>query len=366
MLQHHYLYLQTKKRNMKSKKLQFIYLLAFCSIAYFVFSSSSGGITGQAASGCGGGGCHTAGNTTITLTGIPATYVYGTTYVCTLNVTNMSKAAAGFDLTVNIGTLTAGAGTQLSGSTEIFHNAPKMAISGTTTWTFNWTAPASGGALNVAVAGNAVDNTGTSANDAFATSSFSFAAPAGAAAPTIANATATSITQNSAVVNADVTANNAATTASIEYGLTASYGSTASMTPASITGNTPTPATGNISGLNAGTLYHYRVKAVNASGVTTSADATFTTLVAASVNSIEKTSIEVFPNPVVDYIMYRNMENQGNVSFSIVSVNGASQNVQIEKLNNGNYKIQTNSLANGNYVLLMELDGKKYVHHFSK
>lgn len=57
---------------MKSKKLQFIYLLAFCSIAYFVFSSSSGGITGQAASGCGGGGCHTA-KYHHYLTGIPAT-----------------------------------------------------------------------------------------------------------------------------------------------------------------------------------------------------------------------------------------------------------------------------------------------------
>ena len=347
---------------MKSKKLQFIYLLGFCTIAYFVFSSWSSGITGKAATGCGGNGCHVAdNNTVITFSGIPATYVYGTTYTCTLTVTNAAKVAAGFDLTVNVGTIDTiiGQGTKLNGTTEIIHNEKKMAgAGGITNWTFEWIAPANGGPLNVFVSGNAVDGNFQPSNDAFATNSFSFAAPAAAAAPTIANVTATSITTTSAVVNADVNANNAATSAIIEYGLTASYGSNSPMTPASITGNMPTAATGNISGLSPGTLYHYRVKATNASGVTSSADATFTTLVPASVNSIEKTSIEVFPNPVVDYIMYRNNENQGDVQFSIVSVNGAAQKVQIEKISNGNYKLQTNSLANGNYVLIMELEGK--------
>ncbi len=351
---------------MKSKKLQFIYLLGFCAIAYFVLSSSSGGINGQAASGCGGPGCHTAGNTTISLTGIPATYVYGTNYTCTLTVTNMAKAAAGFDLTVSLGTLTAGAGTALNGTTEIRHNAPKLAISGATTWTFNWTAPANGGPLTVLVSGNAVDNLGNQNNDAFASTSFNFAAPVAAASPTITNVVATSITQNSAVVNADVNANGANTTALIEYGPTAAYGSTSPMTPASIVGNSPTAATGNITGLSSNTLYHYRVKATNAQGITTSADATFTTLIPASINSIDETSIQLFPNPVVDYLMYQNKENQSDVNFTIVSVSGATQKVQIEKIANGNYKIQTAHLAAGNYVLKFEFNGKNYYHHFSK
>ena len=78
------------------------------------------------------------------------------------------------------------------------------------------------------------------------------------------------------------------------------------MTQASIVGNSPTAATGNITGLSSNTLYHYRVKATNAQGITTSADATFTTLIPASINSIDETSIQLFPNPVVDYLMYQN------------------------------------------------------------
>lgn len=354
---------------MKSKKLQFIYLLGFCTLTYFIFSSSSGGVTGKATSGCGGNGCHTAGNTTINLSGIPATYVYGTTYTCTLAVTNIAKVAAGFDLTVNLGTIQTitGQGTTLFGTTELHHSAPKLdSIPGTAFWLFKWTAPASGGQLIVNVAGNAVDNTGTSSNDFFGTNQFTFAAPAVATSPTVTNVSINGITSTGATVNASVNANGSNTTAVIEYGLTAAYGSSTAMTPSPITGITPTAATGNITGLTPNTLYHYRVKATNAGGITSSTDATFTTLNAASVNSIEQSNIEIYPNPVIDYLMYNNKANPNNVQFTIIAVNGTSQLVQIEKISNGNYKIQTNTLATGNYVLLMELDGKKYYHHFSK
>ncbi len=356
---------------MKSGKLRFIYLLGICTMAYFIFSSNSGGITGKAASGCGGAGCHTqSASTTITLLGIPSPYVHGTAYTCTLAVSNMSKAKGGFDLEVNVGTLSviAGQGTQLSGTDEILHNTPKTAISGVSAWTFTWTAPASGNTdLIVNVAGNAVDGNNASSNDAFNTDQFTFTAPAaGLTPPTITNVVSTNINQVSATVNADVNANNKNTTAVIEYGLTAAYGSTQPMLPASITGGTPTAATGTIGSLTPNTLYHYRVKATNADGITTSTDATFTTQTPASVSSIEKMGIEVYPNPVIDYLIYSNKENQGNVDFSIISVNGVKQKVNIEKIANGNYKVQTAALASGNYVLLMELNGKKYYHHFSK
>ncbi len=353
---------------MKNKKLQFIYLLCLCSMIYFVFSSNSGGITGKSQSGCGGPGCHTgSNNTTMTVTGIPgAGFVAGTTYTLTLTVSNPSKAQAGFDLSVDLGTLTAGAGMALNGTQELRHTTPKAAISGNTTWTFNWTAPAAGNSLNIFVAGNAVDGTGGSNNDEFDTDAFNFTAAAVAAAPTISNVSVNGITTNGATVNAQVNANNANTTAVIEYGLTAAYGSTANMTPAPITGNTPVAATGNITGLNPGTLYHYRVKGTNSGGISTSADGTFTTLVPASVNSIEKTTFELFPNPVSDFLFYQDKENSHDVSFTVLGVNGARYSVDIEKTGNGRYTISTANLAAGNYVLMMECNGKKYSQHFAK
>ncbi|MCC7029665.1 MAG: hypothetical protein IT257_05110 [Chitinophagaceae bacterium] len=354
---------------MKSKKLQFIYVLCFCTVAAFLFSSNSGGITGKSQSGCGpAGGCHNGSqNTTMTVTGIPgAGFVAGTTYPLTLTITNASKIRAGFNLTVDIGTLAAGAGMALNGTQELRHTTPKAAAANNTTWTFDWTAPAAGSTLNVFVAGNAVDFTGGSNNDEFDTDAFTFNAAAAALSPTVTSVTATSITTSGATVNAQINANNSNTGAIIEYGTTVSYGSTANMTPNPVTGNTAVAATGNITGLNAGTLYHYRVKATNANGITSSADATFTTLVPANINSIEKTGIELFPNPVADFLFYKNKESQSDVRFVIMGVNGTTQAVNIEKLANGHYKLQTTALAAGNYVLVMELDGKKYYHHFAK
>jgi hypothetical protein len=354
---------------MKSTKLNFIYVLCFCTVSYFLFSSNSGGITGKSQTGCGpAGGCHNGSqNTTMTVTGIPgAGFVAGTTYPLTLTVTNASKVRAGFNLTVDIGTLTAGAGMALNGTQELRHTSPKAAVANNTSWTFDWTAPAAGSTLNVFVAGNAVDFTGGSNNDEFDTNAFTFNAAAAAQSPTVSSVTATNITTAGATINAQINANNSNTGAIIEYGLTVSYGSSTNMTPNPVTGNTPVAATGNITGLNAGTLYHYRVKATNANGVTSSPDGTFTTLVPAGLNSIEQTGIELFPNPVTDYLFYQNKTDHGDVQFMISGINGASQHVNIEKLDNGHYSLQTNTLAAGNYVLIMELNGKKYYHHFSK
>lgn len=164
---------------MKSKKLLFSALLMAGGLFTFLTLTSTGnassGVMGASTTGC---SCHGSANsaTTIEITGIPATgWVAGTAYSVTLAVKNSTKAAAGFDLTVTGGTISgAPANTMLMGGTEIHHTAPKLAASGSTTWAFTWTAPASGSSVTFNVAGNAVNNTGNQNGDEWALASLVF------------------------------------------------------------------------------------------------------------------------------------------------------------------------------------------------
>lgn len=98
-----------------------------------------------------------------------------------------------------------------------------------------------------------------------------------AAPPTAVTNAATNITTNSATLNGTVTANNATTTVTFEWGTTTAYGNTANATPSTVNGSTATAVSANISGLTTGTTYHFRVKAVNAGGTSYGNDMTFTT-----------------------------------------------------------------------------------------
>ena len=88
---------------------------------------------------------------------------------------------------------------------------------------------------------------------------------------------ATNPTITTAVLNGSVNANGAAATVTFEYGETTSYGKTVAAVPGSVSGNTLTSVTATITGLNPGTTYHFRVKAVNSSGTTTGTDQYFQT-----------------------------------------------------------------------------------------
>jgi hypothetical protein len=95
--------------------------------------------------------------------------------------------------------------------------------------------------------------------------------------PVVVTNVATNIQPASAQLNGTVTARNSATTVTFEYGLTTSYGSNITATPATVNGNTATPVSANISGLTANTTYHFRCVGVNAAGTTNGADQSFLT-----------------------------------------------------------------------------------------
>jgi hypothetical protein len=282
-------------------------------IIYLAISSYSTGITGQSVAGCSCHGSNTS-STVLSISGIPTGgWVPGTAYTITISVTNTSKSAAGFDLTVSTGTLSsAPSGTSISGSTEIRHTTPKSMSSGTASWSFTWTAPStSTSSLTINFAGNAVDGNFQDTNDQPNQTSQTFTP---ALPPTATTNAATGVGTSGATLNGSVNAKNNSTTVSFEYGTTTSYGSTATATPGTVTGNAATAVSGTLSGLASNTLYHFRVKAVNSIGTTYGSDATFTTLAPGS-------------PPTISVQSPTNITNTGAKLNALVNANGASTTV---------------------------------------
>jgi len=90
-------------------------------------------------------------------------------------------------------------------------------------------------------------------------------------APVVSGVTASSITQNSAVI---VWTTNELSDTQIDYGLTVSYGSQTSLSATMVTTHSQT-----LTNLSSGTTYHYRVKSRDAAGnQAISADYIFSTI----------------------------------------------------------------------------------------
>ncbi len=96
--------------------------------------------------------------------------------------------------------------------------------------------------------------------------------------PTITVAPVSGITATGATVNGTVNANGGTTAISVQYGTTTSYGSAINPSPSTVTGSAAQLVSAVLSGLAAGTVYHYRISATNSAGTTNSADGIFTTI----------------------------------------------------------------------------------------
>ncbi len=98
-------------------------------------------------------------------------------------------------------------------------------------------------------------------------------------APAVLTEAASSITQTAATLNATVNPNGGSVSGCrLEYGTTASYGSSVSCTPSLGAGESPVAVSAQVTGLSANTTYHFRVVATNAGGTSTGSDVTFKTL----------------------------------------------------------------------------------------
>lgn len=98
-------------------------------------------------------------------------------------------------------------------------------------------------------------------------------------APSAVTTAACCLSSGGGRLNGTVNANWVSTVVTFEYGLTEAYGMTVTATQSPVTGNILTNVSAGIYGLNPGTNYHFRVKAVNSLGTTYGEDKTFTTLI---------------------------------------------------------------------------------------
>ncbi len=147
---------------MKTKILSQLFLLVSLCLIYLTMSSDSSGKYNGGAS-C--GSCHGSKNTatTVAINGLPATFVPNQTYPLTFTVTNATNAKTGFNILVSGGQFTQGTGSKVNtAKTQITHTTPMSALSGMTTFSFTWTAPATTAAVTFSAVGNSVNGNGGS------------------------------------------------------------------------------------------------------------------------------------------------------------------------------------------------------------
>lgn len=117
-----------------------------------------------------------------------------------------------------------------------------------------------------------------------------FTGAALAAAPTATTGPTTAVGSTTATVTGSVDPGGLSTTWHVEYGTSTSYGSSTAAKSAG-SGSTTVAVTSDLTGLKAGTTYHYRVVATNGSGTSNGSDAVFTTTVPPDVTTGAATSI---------------------------------------------------------------------------
>jgi hypothetical protein len=110
--------------------------------------------------------------------------------------------------------------------------------------------------------------------------------------PRIGGESSSEETQTTATLHAQVNPNGVDTTYQFQYGPTLSYGTNAPVSPVDLGSGTQAEGmSANLSALQAGVTYHYRLVAVNAAGTVDGPDHTFTTVPPARIDSVTVTNV---------------------------------------------------------------------------
>ncbi|HPR59198.1 MAG TPA: FISUMP domain-containing protein, partial [Bacteroidales bacterium] len=136
-------------------------------------------------------------------------------------------------------------------------------------------------------------------------------------APTATTLAATNVGSTSATLNGTVNANGFLSTVVFQWGTTTAYGNEISTTPVTGTGNESVSE--DLSGLDYGETYHFRVKATNAIDITYGGDISFSTL----------TSLPQLTTSAVTSILSTTATSGGNITTdggSAITVRGVCWN----------------------------------------
>jgi len=164
----------------------------------------------------------------------------------------------------------------------------------------------------------------------------------GGSSPTVITLAETNVTSSGATLNGIVNPNELSTTVTFEWGETMFYGSQVTADQSPLTGTGSTPVNANLTGLTAGTTYHYRVTATNsAGGPVNGTDVSFTT------STIQELFTRVTTGPVVSdggdsrEISWADIDNDGDQDLFIANRNNEN-NFLYQNEGNGNFTKITN------------------------
>jgi hypothetical protein len=248
---------------------QIIFLVLTSTLAL----ASPGGITGRTLkstpNGC--GSCHgsTASTSVVAAISGPITLNVGQTaqYTVTVNDT-AGTSPGGVNIAASSGTLAVVSSNLRLANGELTHTGPQTIPA---TYTFNYTAPPTAGTVTLyaTAKGNSMQSWNWTPN-------LSITVNAAGNPPIVTTIAASGISQTEATLNGSVNPNGLATNYYFQYGLTTSYGSHTTSTSAG-SGSAAVNVNAAVTGLTAGTTYHFRLVATSAAGTTNGADLTFNT-----------------------------------------------------------------------------------------
>ncbi len=164
------------ERSLQTAALAALLTLAIAPSAYAFSAGMVSAFFPSAATGCNNLACHGGGTSPAVQLSGPTSVAPNSTNTYTLSVTNPNtQPYAGLNVSAPAGLFSVGgpdsADTQtmtnpVTSLLELTHSAPKPAVSGVTSFSFDWTAPASFTSVTLAAWGNAVDLSHTGLGDA--------------------------------------------------------------------------------------------------------------------------------------------------------------------------------------------------------
>lgn len=340
--------------------------------AFYTLTSNSGGKSGVSSTGCGGGGCHDMSsntklridmtppfNTPITDIDDTVEYTPGGTHEFLVYVQNngyisITNAKIGFNLSATKGTMVKTDNNTAVNGSEVYHITPRgTSGNGYSNFSFDWIAPNKGaGTVLIHFAGNMVSGSGTSDGDAWNTKTYVLKEKL-TKSPIVSNVSSSNITSTSAKINGTVNANSFSTDIEVEYGTSTSYGNTVVPSPSSASGTSNVSTVANVTGLNANTTYHYRIKATNSEGTTYSTDFTFKTSTSTSqIAQVQNDHFNVFHSQDVLTIRRESVENLGKLY--LYNTSGKLVVSQEFHPSLREFKIPTHLYSSGIYILKIE------------